>query len=175
MIGLEPGIVRVVSYEEDWKTLFEQEKQLLDLAIGGYAEFIEHVGSTAVRGLDAKPIIDIAVALASIDLADRCVEPLRRLGYRYKGEYGIAGRHYFVKGNPRTHHLHMVESGGEFWENHLLFRNHLRDNPAVANEYRELKLMLAAKYQHDRDAYQEGKGEFIQRVLAEARSEFSMA
>src|SRR5262245_20286880 len=141
MIGLEPGIVRVVRYERDWKALFEQEKQLLDLAIGGYAEFIEHVGSTAVTGLDAKPIIDIAVALSSLDLADRCVESLRRLGYRYKGEYGIAGRHYFVKGNPRTHHLHVVESGSEFWQNHLLFRNHLRDNPDAANEYRELKLM----------------------------------
>jgi GrpB-like predicted nucleotidyltransferase (UPF0157 family) len=90
------------------------------------------------------------------------------LGYEYRGEYGIAGRHYFVKGEPRTHHLHMVELKSDFWQSHLLFRDYLRQNPAVAGEYDNLKKNLAEKYAENRNAYLEGKAEFIENALKEA-------
>jgi GrpB-like predicted nucleotidyltransferase (UPF0157 family) len=169
MLGLARGTVRLVPHEEGWHRLFAEEAARLRGALGARAVAVEHVGSTAVCGLSAKPVIDIAVAVREAADAPDCAARLAALGYEYRGENGIPGRHYFVKGDPRTHHLHMVEAGGDFWESHLLFRDHLRLHPEVAGEYEKLKKGLAEKYPEDRGAYTEGKAAFIRGVLEAAR------
>ena len=167
-LGLERGMVRLAPHAERWHDLFAEEAELIRAAIGAYVLAVEHVGSTAVCGLSAKPIIDIAVAVRDITDAAKCVVPLRGIGYEYRGEQGIPGRHFFGKGRPRTHHLHVVESGSDFWLSHLLFRDYLRQHRESAPEYEELKRELAEKYRDNREAYTEGKAAFIESVLSRA-------
>jgi GrpB-like predicted nucleotidyltransferase (UPF0157 family) len=99
----------------------------------------------------------------------KCVALLEKIGYEYRGENGIAGRFYFVKGEPRTHHLHMFLPEHDAFRNHLLFRDYLLQNSAVAGEYDKLKKDLAQKFQNDRDAYLDGKADFIEKILKIAR------
>lgn len=170
MLGLNRKIVEVVSYRPQWKLLFEDERKLLKKAVGEYAIEIEHIGSTSVFGLDAKPIIDIVVAVEKIEDAEKCVPPLENIGYEYRGEQGIAGRYYFSKGTPTlsTHHLNVVEINGDFWKSHILFRDYLRQHDDAAAEYGNLKRKLAAKYKNNRKEYTESKAEFIEKVLTAA-------
>lgn len=149
--------------------MFAEEEERLRVAVGEHALAVEHVGSTAICGLRAKPIIDIAVAVREIADAGKCVMPLEGIGYEYRGEQGLAGRHFFGKGEPRTHHLHMVEAGSDFWRSHLLFRDYLRRHREVRERYEELKQGLAQRHEADREAYTEGKAAFIAGVLDAAR------
>jgi len=165
MFGLPKGTVKLEPHNEQWHRLFAEEDERMRKVIGDYVVAIEHIGSTAICGISAKPIIDIAVAVEKIADGERCVKPLEEIGYEYRGEYGIAGRFYFVKGEPRTHHLHMVLEDSDFWRSHLLFRDYLRENSAVAREYEHLKLELAREYVNDRDAYLHGKSDFIKNIL----------
>lgn len=173
MLGLEPGTAAIASYSAAWAMLFAQEKQRLQAAIGEHTLAIEHVGSTSVPGLAAKPIIDIAVAVADLRAVADCVAPLAKLGYNYKGEYGLAGRHYFNKGNPRTHHLHMVTRASDHWRNHLLFRDYLRQHPEIVAQYASLKQSLATQFKADIEQYTCSKAPFITRVLEAARRELA--
>lgn len=170
MIGLEAGVVRLVPYTAEWKRLFEEEKTLLQTAIGQYVLDIQHVGSTSIPGMVAKPILDIGIAVTSFEEARVCISPVEQLGYEYKGEFGIPRRHYFVKGDPRTHHIHMNEMGSPDWENQVLFRDYLMQHPESAEEYAALKMELAQRYPTDREAYLDGKAPFIEQVLEMARA-----
>ena len=170
MVGLQRGIVKLAPYAAEWKRLFEEEKALLQTVIGQYVLDIQHVGSTAIPGMVAKPIIDISIAVASFEEARVCVQPIEQLGYEYRGEHGIPRRHYFAKGNPRTHHIHMNEIDSRDWENQVLFRDYLIQHPGLAEEYAALKAELAQRYPTDREAYLEGKAPFIEGVLEMARS-----
>jgi GrpB-like predicted nucleotidyltransferase (UPF0157 family) len=133
---------------------------------------IEHMGSTAVPGLGAKPIIDIMVAIHRLALAERCIEPLASINYEYVPEYEVVMpfRRYFHKGpqHARTHHLHMVEYDSDFWRRHLLFRDFLRAHKAVARQYYHLKKELAARFGTDREAYTEAKTSFIEAIVERA-------
>lgn len=173
MIGLEHGVVRLAPYTAEWRRLFEEEKRLLQTRIGAYVLDVQHVGSTAIPGMPAKPIIDIGVAVADYEEAKGCIPPIEELGYEYRGTFGIALRHYFVKGEPRTHHLHMVEITSPAWENLVLFRDHLLRHPDAAQEYLVLKESLAKQHAADRRAYLDGKAAFIEQVLERARAESS--
>jgi GrpB-like predicted nucleotidyltransferase (UPF0157 family) len=167
-----PEVV-VVDYDPGWPRRFEEERALIAEALAGVKDAvvaIEHVGSTAVPGLAAKPIIDIMVGIEKLSDGERCVWPLEALGYEYRGEAGIPGWHYFRKGEPRSHQLHMVEHGGEFWERLIRFRDILREHPDVAAEYGALKKELAAKYR-TRRLHSEAKAPFIESVLAQARED----
>ncbi len=169
MLGLEKGVVELVSHTEQWHQLFADEEACLRDVIGEFVAAIEHVGSTSVCGISAKPILDIAIAVNNKANGEKCVAPLENIGYEYRGEYGIAGRFYFVKGAPRTHHLHMLLPDSDAWRKHLLFRDYLRQNPAAAEKYDKLKQELAQKYKNDRDSYLDGKADFVERVLKIAR------
>jgi GrpB-like predicted nucleotidyltransferase (UPF0157 family) len=170
MLGLEAGVVKLVPYTVEWQRLFEKEKALLQTAVGDSVLDIQHVGSTAIPGMVAKPILDIGIAVTDFEEARTLVAPIGGLGYQYRGEFGIPRRHYFVKGNPRTHHIHMVEISSRDWKNQLFFRDTLIQRPELAQEYVHLKNDLARRYAADRDAYLEGKAPFIERVLAMAGS-----
>ena len=165
MLGLPKGIVKLEPHTEKWRRLFAEEAARLREVTGDYVLAIEHIGSTSIGGIAAKPIIDIAVGVEKIADGARCVRPLENNGYEYRGEHGIAGRFYFVKGEPRSHHLHLVETGSDFWRSHLLFRDYLRENQTIAEEYGNLKKELAQKHAENREAYQHGKTVFIENVL----------
>lgn len=165
--------VRLVDYDPKWPILYEEEKASILGVIGDFIVNIQHIGSTAVPGLGAKPIIDIMVAIRQLALIEKCIQPLQTIGYEYLGEYGIPGRHYFRKppGHPHsTHHLHMVERESDFWERHILFRDFLRVHPEEAQRYYELKRELATKFVSDRDVYTDAKTSFIVYVVNKARA-----
>lgn len=164
--------VEVVEYDPGWPGLYERERDLIADALGDLALAIEHVGSTAVPGLGAKPIIDIMVGVRRVADGERCVAPLRGLGYLHKGLDDIPGHRYFRKpvNGRRTHQIHMVEVGSEFWERHLLFRDYLREHPEEARDYYELKLRLAERFGTDRLGYNEAKTEFIRSAEGKARA-----
>jgi GrpB-like predicted nucleotidyltransferase (UPF0157 family) len=167
MLGLEKGLVKLLPHDERWHDLFAEEKARLLEAVGEMVEAVEHVGSTSVCGIAAKPILDIAAAVKDRAAGEKCVAPLEGIGYTYRGENGIAGRFYFVKGaaERRTHHLHLYAADNTELKNHLFFRDYLRRNPSIAAEYDGLKKDLAAKYPGDRDAYLDGKAAFVEKIL----------
>jgi GrpB-like predicted nucleotidyltransferase (UPF0157 family) len=159
----------VTDYDANWPTMFAQERERIQEAIGRWANAIEHVGSTGVPDLGAKPIIDIMVGLEQLSDYKRCVLPLEDIGYEYAAWVDdLAGRHYFRRtvDGVRTHHLHMVETESDFFRKHLLFRDYLRAHPDKATEYYELKKKLAVEFEWDTIGYTEAKTEFIEAVLS---------
>ena len=162
---VDADTVILVPYHEAWPSLFDEERMRLERALGSSARGIEHVGSTAVPGLAAKPILDIRVGVGSLRDAECSIRPLEQLGYEFRGEAGLPGRLFFRKGNPRTHHLHVTEIGSEFWERHLVFRDYLRAHPETARDYVQLKHDLADRFRRDRAAYTEAKTGFISEVV----------
>ena len=169
--------VEVMDYNPHWPKIFDKEKRQVLNAIGNKVVAIEHVGSTAVPGLGAKPIIDIMVGPRNLSDAKHCIKPLASIGYEYVPEYeaSMPERRYFRKGpssKPNKHyHLHMVGYGGEFWKRHLLFRDYLQTHPDTASEYYGLKKRLAVEYRLNREAYTEAKTSFIESVVSKANSE----
>ncbi len=167
-LGLERGVVRVVDYDPAWPALFAAEAARLTrlLADAGLSIALEHMGSTAVPGLPAKPVLDILGGYsAGADVA-AYVRALGAAGYVHRGEQGIPGREFFRRGDPRAYHLHLAALGGSFWSDHLAFRDRLRASDALRDAYAALKRELAARYPRDREAYTEGKGTFVKSVLA---------
>ena len=165
LLGLKRGELRVSPYREKWKNLFKTEKKDIEKAIGDYIEDIQHVGSTSIPGMSAKPILDIAIAVKDFEEARICIEPLSKMGYAFKGENGIPRRHYFLKGEPCTHHIHLLEKDSEEWEKLILFRDYLRSNQNTAEEYKKLKIDLSERHREDRKSYQAAKGNFVETVI----------
>ena len=169
-LGLNSGILRLSSYRDEWPVLYESEQETIESSIGEHIVDIQHVGSTAIVGMPAKPILDIAIATGNFEKARVCIAPLAALGYTFKGENGIPRRHYFTKGEPCTHHIHMVEETNDEWAKLILFRDYLRSDQRVADEYARLKSALLDRLAGDRVAYQAAKTVFIEEVLQKARA-----
>ncbi|MBU4491690.1 MAG: GrpB family protein [Euryarchaeota archaeon] len=167
MIGLKRGTVQVISYQPVWKDFFEEEAARLRLALGNQIINIEHVGSTAIEGMDAKPIIDIIVEVESLNKARDLVKLVENLGYKCKKNDNVPERIFFIKGpsSNRTHHLSFTEPTSGYWKAHILFRDYLLTQPEAAEEYKRLKRELAEQFPKDRDAYRAGKQEFIKKIL----------
>jgi len=171
-LGLPSDEVRLVDAHEAWAEEFELEKARIIHAVGGHILEIQHVGSTAIPGVPAKPVLDILVGVEDFDEASVCIAPLENMGYCYRHEYGIPRRHYFVKGDPRTHHLHVVEKDSTHWTMTIAFRDFLNRSAESARTYGQAKQSLAAKYARDRGAYQREKNKIVEGLLtlaAEAR------
>ena len=164
--------VKVVPYSENWPAMFVAEAALLRAALSPWlvAE-IEHVGSTAVVGLRAKPIIDIMAPVQELEASRPAIEAAQSVGYCYY-PYKPDQMHWFCKPTPaaRTHHLHLIPWKSRLWQERLAFREALRMNPALAQEYGSLKARLAAQYPHDREAYTEAKAPFIASVVGSGRA-----
>jgi GrpB-like predicted nucleotidyltransferase (UPF0157 family) len=163
--------VHIAPYDQDWPSRFEAERQLLIDAIGAWlvAGSIEHIGSTAILGLDAKPVIDIMAGVESLDGSRAALPVLERHQYCY-APYRTEVMHWFCKPSPaqRTHHLHLVPLGSPLWIEQLAFRDYLRTHVDVALEYAALKRRLADAHRLDREAYTNAKAPFVQRVLQNA-------
>lgn len=170
MLGLESGKLELHPYTDAWHQLYINEEREILTVIGNQIEDIQHVGSTAIAvpGMLAKPILDIAIHIDQLDRVAACIPALATLGYTYKGEYGIPGRHYFRKGTPRTHHLHMMLPGCPNRENQVLFRDYLIEHPEEALAYAQLKKKLIDS-DIERHLYSEAKGPFIAKILDKAK------
>lgn len=166
-LGLEANAVRVVAYDVRWPALFRSEAARIAAAVSsaGLPELtLEHVGSTAVAGLAAKPILDIGAAYEAGTGPLIYVGVFESLGYAHRGNAGLPGREYFRRGEPRTHHVHLVERDGAHWVRYLRFRDALRADAAVRDAYMALKRELAIRYPRSREAYLLGKARFIDDV-----------
>ncbi len=162
-------------YQEAWPLAFKTAFQELSSVFVDANTQIEHIGSTSVLGLSAKPVIDILLGAASLLDIEAKITALERQGYQYvpKYETEIPQRRYFVKAaqtkdstSPFRLHVHGVVIGSELWHEHLFFRDQLRANPTLREEYQTLKLRLANEFAHDKSAYTEAKAPFIRKVLA---------
>lgn len=158
--------VELAASDPSWAKKFESEKAALAKVLGVAAE-IHHIGSTAVAGLKAKPVIDILVAVDSIESPDPISKKLSPLGYTRVPHEDDAHRLFFRKGSPREFHVHVVKVNSWTYWRPLLFRDILRSDPAARQEYTRLKEDLATKFRDDRVAYTDGKGGFIDRMVAE--------
>jgi len=168
--------ILIVPYDSTWPVLYERERAHLMEAIGASVSSIQHIGSTSVRGLGAKPIIDIMIGVRALEEADaECIEPIVELGYEYvkKFERETPQRRYFRKTDAagvRTHHIHLVEINSDWWVNHLLFRDYLRASPLDRDAYEKHKRKLAMREWESGNDYADAKTEFISGVLEQARA-----
>jgi GrpB-like predicted nucleotidyltransferase (UPF0157 family) len=159
--------VHIEPYSNDWPSRFSSERDLLVEVLAPWlAGPIEHVGSTAVPGLAAKPVIDMMAAVESLAKSRGAIPALERIGYCY-APYREDVMHWLCKPRPafRTHHLHLVPYASNLWAERLVFRDQLREVPLLAEEYATLKRDLAQRYRNDREAYTDAKTPFIKKVV----------
>lgn len=156
----DDGIV-LAAHSHTWAEKFESEARNLRRILAAWEPRIEHIGSTAVPGLEAKPIIDIAIRIDSIRRVPELVPALLARGYVYEGEYGLPGRHFFTRGIPREYHVHVVDSSTEHWDRWVIFRDFLREDERLREQYQALKRDLVKKYAMERPRYTAGKTSFI--------------
>ena len=166
--------VVIVDYDPEWPLLFAAERDRIRQAVGEGAERIEHVGSTSVPGLEAKPVIDILVSVDSFEPSEIYDVPLRGLGYEHRPDDVPAHRFYrYVDTTTTRFHLHVCESGRDWESDHLLFREFLKATPRVAEKYGEMKREKATRFPNDRQRYQEAKAPHIEGIMTAARRWFA--
>jgi len=153
--------VRLVDYDERWPALFAAESAHILAAVPELPLTIEHIGSTAVPGLCAKPVLDILAGHPASVPALKYVTPLVRAGYQHRGDAGIVGHQFFRRGQPRAYHIHLVVQGGSLWREYLAFRAYLRSDSQAAARYETVKRSLAERFPRDREAYITGKSSFV--------------
>jgi GrpB-like predicted nucleotidyltransferase (UPF0157 family) len=166
-VSANPVIIE--DYDPRWPQLFERLRSRIASALDELAISIEHVGSTAVPGLAAKPIIDIDVLLRSPSDLAVVIRKLAELGYEHRGDLGVSGREAFrAKCETVHHHLYVCPTGSREYERHIAFRDYLRTHPADASAYGLLKRELAGRFGNDREGYNLAKSEFVERILRRA-------
>ena len=166
--------VRMVPHDPNWRQEFRQEAGRISAAAGSNAVAVHHVGSTAIPGIYAKPVIDLLLVIQDLAALDEKQLEMEALGYEARGEYGIAGRRFFRrddKHGDRTHQVHAFEDGSPQIARHLAFRDYMIAHPETAQEYSDLKRELVAQHPNDIEAYMDGKNEFIQEVDKRAAQE----
>jgi GrpB-like predicted nucleotidyltransferase (UPF0157 family) len=161
--------IEIASYDPAWPILFDRLARPMRVALGDTALRIDHIGSTAVKGLDAKPIIDIQISVAAFEPLMAFRDPLERLGYVFRAENPELTKRYFreAPGSPRTH-IHLRQAGSWAEQFALLFRDFMRTHPEEAARYAALKRQLARQYRSNRSAYTDGKGPFIWDIMGQA-------
>lgn len=167
---MDEAPIEIAEYDPKWVEAFQLERHVLCNALASWLVGMpEHIGSTAVPGLAAKPVIDIMAPVRSLEDSRAAIDAAASAGYVHF-PYRPEVMHWFCKPSPsvRTHHLHLVPMGSLLWNERLTFRDALRANEDLRKEYWGLKLALAAKYRHDRDGYTDAKAPFIHRVLERA-------
>lgn len=167
-LGLQRGKVRLSPYDPEWAEYFILESTQIKSRFGDKLLGIEHIGSTSIPGMDAKPILDLMVAVSSIDDYDIYDTLLQKLGYSFRQDNRIEQEHVlFVKGpeEKRTHYLKLTTLGSDFWREHIVFRDYLISHPERAEAYCKLKQRLLAKYPDDRPRYTDEKAAFIRETI----------
>ena len=158
----------VVDYDVEWVGRFEAAARDLSRTLGALAVRMDHIGSTAVPGLAAKPVIDIQVSVAELHPVRPYRDALEPLGYVHRPHPEVPDREFFRPPGPRTVHLHVVATGSRCEREHLLMRDFLRTHDAAASRYASLKRHLAEQFRDARQEYQDGKSPFLEELLVEA-------
>lgn len=159
--------MEIAPYDEQWPKIFQAEKVLISSKLGGDFLDIQHIGSTAIPRMSAKPIIDIAILIPSLDNTEKYIEHLETIGYQFFKDLSSAERIFFVKGEPPKFHLSIAQPEKfSYWKRQLLFRDYLRQHHDLALEYEALKKCLIEKYPDGRQQYCDGKNEFVNKILA---------
>lgn len=176
MLGLNKDVVELLPHDDTWSKEFEKEKKLLKKVLGKLALDIQHVGSTAIPGLMAKPIIDIAVAVENASVLKGLIDVLSKAGYDVKDSINELGEILARKGTPdnRTHYIHIEVINSLFWNNHILFRDYLLKHAEYIKKYEDLKKEMFERYKDERKLYTAAKNDFIEEVLNLARAEKQM-
>lgn len=165
--------VIVCDYDQNWKREFQEAAAEIQEVFGKECLTIHHIGSTAVAGLAAKPIIDLMPVVKDIELVDQFNTKMKQLGYESKGENGLPGRRYFQKGgDERTHHVHVYETGNSEIKRHLVFREYLKKHSIEAEKYGTLKKELAKKHPMDIESYIQGKEQLVKEIEKRAMEDF---
>lgn len=169
ILGLKRGSVKLYPYRKQWLADFEKEKQHLLNKLGDLVIDIQHIGSTSVPGLTAKPILDMSAGVKRFKDARKLKKSLRKLGYNFDRTF--QNQLFFAKGPDanRTHYLHVMRYKGAKWNNDALFREYLIKHPLRAKEYAKLKTHLAKKYSQERQKYSDGKNAFIKTIIRIAK------
>lgn len=168
--------INLVPYNPGWPEKFEKENKLIDSSIGPFITGgIHHVGSTAIPGMSAKPIIDIMVGVESLEKSKPCIKLLEKLGYNYF-PYKTDQMLWFVKPSPqkRTHQLHLIPTDSKLFKERIAFRDYLIAHNNEAKDYEKLKKEFAKKYKNDREAYTEAKTEFVNNINKKASNPLDM-
>jgi GrpB-like predicted nucleotidyltransferase (UPF0157 family) len=161
--------VEVVPFRDEWTTMFAEEAKKLKRVFGEQCLRIYHIGSTAIPGMSAKPIIDIMIEVHDIERIDRYNEAMAALGYQAMGENGIPKRRFFQKGgDERTHHVHVFPTGSEHITRHIAFKEYMIAHPEEAKVYSRLKETLAKQFSNDIQAYIKGKESFVREMEKKA-------
>ena len=174
MIGLKRGAVRLCPHEKQWEILAAETIDTLKTLLGGVCVAAEHVGSTSIRHICAKPILDIALAVDSFDAVKERIPLLKQHGFYYRGDRVAnqlllaCGSYYDGSGDVQTHFIHVVLKDSEDWWDYIRFRDYMNAHPGDAARYEMLKKQLAAAQPNNREAYINGKSAFIKRMLARA-------
>lgn len=169
MLGLPRGEVFLVPWTSDWEEQFLLEKMKIEEVIGEHIVAIHHIGSTAVKHLSAKPIIDMAIAIHNFEDGVNCISQLETLGYSYRGTNILPDRHYFNKGEPRTHQIHMYQSGNKYLLEQLRFRDYLRSNENARKQYEQLKQELCKVNKGNKHQYADDKTTFVMSILSKMK------
>jgi len=159
--------VEVVAHDPRWRDAFEAEAKRVAAALGENVSAVHHIGSTAIPGICAKPVVDLLVEVRDVTEVDGRGPAMESLGYEVLGEYGIPGRRYFRKDDRegvRTHQVHAVEAGSPEAVRHLAFRDYMIAHPGDAQRYSELKRKLAEEHPQSMDGYMDGKDGFIKEM-----------
>ncbi len=171
MTGLKRGNVRLIPHQREWEETARETISILKDLLGREAIDIQHVGSTAIREIKAKPIIDIVVGVHELEDILPYIEILEYHGFLFRGEV-VQGQYLFIReahDDIRTHHIHITVWASSAWNNYINFRDYLNFHPQKAKEYEKYKEELALSFPDDRKSYTSGKEEIIQRLLEEAR------
>jgi len=170
MLGLERGTVELVDHRQEWHRLADEERSRLEDAFDHSVDEIEHVGSTAIEGLPAKPVLDLLAITDELAQKSEYTTRLEPMGYELRENDPVPDRLFFAKGptDERTHYLSIAERGSDCHREQIAFRDHLRGNPDAAAEYARLKRELANEHPDDREPYTEQKSAFVERILDRA-------
>ncbi|TCN04351.1 GrpB-like predicted nucleotidyltransferase (UPF0157 family) [Bacillus sp. BK006] len=170
MLGVERGLVKLEPYNDKWSKLFDEERELLSSQLNNLIVEIEHVGSTSIEGLFAKPIIDIAIGVSSLDVIIKLKEKVKELGY-VEVPVSLDGKHVFAKYKEKkiTHFFHVMIYNQNLWLDQISFRDYLRSAPDAKLEYIKLKEELANKYPNDVTSYTNEKKKFVDNILKRAK------
>lgn len=175
MVGLARGRVELEPHKGEWKREYKKEVKRLKSLLGVEASRFEHIGSTAIKEIKAKPIIDMILVVDNLNHTDSIISELENNGYELRPNDHVKGRTLLAKGprSERTHYLSITESNSEFYQRTTAFRDYLNNHSREREGYNQLKQRLASQHSENRDQYTEKKSDFIERTTKKAREQLT--
>lgn len=175
-IGLKRNTVKIFEYNPKWKDEYLKEKANLTVTLENYDVDIQHVGSTSIVNCKAKPIIDIAVGVPTLEYGKELIPTLQSIGYYYDGRNDFGVRYFLKKceNDIETYFIHIEDKNSRIWQNHILFRDYMNLNPEEVKKYSELKESLAKKFYNYRKSYTKAKEKYIEKIISKAFTYFGL-